>query len=48
MVFMFIGSYAGDDDEVSFSEFESAVNDMDNMSGEEIMAAVMSAHMYDY
>ena len=45
---MFIGSYAGDDDEVSMDEFKNAVDDMENMSGEEIMAAAMSAHMYDY
>ena len=43
--FMFIGEFAGDDDQVSFDELNKAVDAMENMSEEEIMEVITKAHM---
>ena len=43
--FMFIGQFAGDDDQVSLDELNEAVDAMENMSEEEVMEFMMKAHM---
>ena len=43
--FMFIGEFAGDDDQVSLDELNEAVDAMENMSEDEIKETIMKAQM---